>query len=301
MKAILPINSPGLKATVLTTLGIILTLGLAMNCLVRSPADSAVSISVDKINRHRLQIHRFTLAPSAGGTARATAHSAQGPAVKSIRATHSEMGKIAVFPEAEAAEDRVFELKELYDRNLLKVISRENPNYDIDGLLAMEGEKISDVSAHIGDFHFTPMLTKGEVAGDYNYQAKDEAGESIMGKIQATLINPNELNLYFISGLYRGYTLIFSLKLSDGQAFEQAVLAEELRYQELSQGNSDLAIDIVEAEQDAIAERHSIAEQTRAMVEQSAEDDQAWLGQGQESGMTSSAEVVQARGFNFSR
>ena len=276
-------NFPVLKAT---ALGIALVLGLTMNSLVRSPADSAVSISLVKINRYRLKIHNFALATSsAPGAPRAIAENAEGPTIKS---THSGMGKIAVSPEAR--EDRVFELKELYDRNLLKVISRENPSYDIDGLLAMEGEKISDVSAHIGDFYFTPMLTKGEVAGDYNYEAKDEAGESIMGKIQATLINPNELNLYFISGLYRGYTLIFSLKLSDGQVFEQVVLEEELRYQELSRGNSDFSLDIVEAEEDAIAERHAIAERTRAMVEQQGRD------QAEES-----PAVVELGGFNFSR
>ena len=250
-----------------TALGTALALGLGINAIIHNPANNSVSISLAKIKRHRLKIprqHRLPATPEAPVTA--MSKNAHHILPQSI--TPPARGVKAAIPATTG--NKVFELKELYDRNLLKVIARKNPQHDIDGLLEIENGKITDVFAHIDGLQLIPVLSKGQVEGDYNYQAEDKAGESIMGKAQATFINTNELNLYFVSGLYRGYTLIFSLKLSDGQAFEKEILHDELRHQELSQSNSETTVeDAMEAQANALDQRQRIAEMTNALIEES--------------------------------
>ena len=253
-----------LKATALSTA---LALGLSMNAIVHNPANNPVSINLAKIKRHRLKIPRQHPLPATPGTP-ATAMSKNAQHVPPQPINPPARGAKVAIPATTG--NKVFELKELYDRNLLKVIAQKNPQHDIDGLLEIENGKITDVFAHIDGQQLIPVLRKGQVEGDYNYQAENEAGESIMGKAQATFINTNELNLYFVSGLYRGYTLIFSLKLSDSQAFEKEIFHDELRHQKLSQSNSETMVaDAMEAQASALAQRQHIAEITHSLIEES--------------------------------
>ena len=120
-------------------------------------------------------------------------------------------------------------LSEAYDRNLKKIINKENPNYNMRGIIELSEGKITHVFASVNDFELNPTsLTRG-VNGGYIYGT--ESGEG--GMAQANFINSNEFNLYFVSGPYHGYTLIFSRELSDDELYEKENLRVKFQNQQI--------------------------------------------------------------------
>ena len=137
-------------------------------------------------------------------------------------------------------EERIIlELREMYDRKSQQILSVNNPDYEIEGSVELENKKIASFYVSINDFELNPSKLNSVGKGDYDYGVENEEGALIMGKAQAAFINKNEFNLYFISGLYKGYTLIFSRKLSNEQLYEQENAQVELEANRLSRENSE--------------------------------------------------------------
>ena len=134
----------------------------------------------------------------------------------------------------------VLELKEVYDLKSQRIINVNSRGYEISGLMEFERGTATSVSASINGLELNPATLTKVGKDDYDYSVENNRGEMIVGKAQATFINTNELNFYFISGAYRGYTLIFARKLSDDEIYEKENLRVELMDRRLSRGHNEL-------------------------------------------------------------
>ena len=124
-----------------------------------------------------------------------------------------------------------FELLELYDQKTRKIISVENSGYSIEGSMVLEKGKVSHLFVRMNDLEINPAVFNSVGRGDYDYAVEKN---SALGKAQGAFISDSEFNLYFISGEYRGYTLIFSKALSDDERYEKMNNELEQKHEELS-------------------------------------------------------------------
>lgn len=164
------------------------------------------------------------------------------------------------------------ELTEVYDRNLQRVINRNSSDHYVNGYLEMNDKKvINNISAQINDFELTPRSFDIVAKGDYDYAASNNRGNSIIGKAQVVFMNKNEANVYFISGAYRGYTLIFSKRLPPSELAEKRRAEDEKRERrELAaaeSGGNLVRVDYIPTHQSAeereVAQEEAVRARTR--------------------------------------
>lgn len=160
----------------------------------------------------------------------------------------------------------ILKLNEAYDRKLQKIINQGHSEYEIEGFIELTGKsEITNIFARINGFELNPTNLKKELEGTYVYETEDDNG----GKAQASFISQNEFNLYFVSGPYRGYTLIFSRELSDDEQHKRESSQMELKDRQLSRGNNQFNAleneghilteeEAIQAQEDAVAQRKEL-------------------------------------------
>ena len=155
-------------------------------------------------------------------------------------------------------EKVVLELREVYDLKLKKIINVWDSEHDVEGTLELEDGKVTNIYAHVNGFDIEPQTVTDMGNASYRYGAENPNDVKLaMGKIQGAFINANEFNAYFISGPYKGHTLIFARTTPLEIESEGAVLASE------SQDSGDFLTGeaAITAQKQAIAERQQISHQ----------------------------------------
>ena len=160
-------------------------------------------------------------------------------------------------------------LSEAYDRNLSKIINKDNPDYSIRGVIELLAGKITNVFADVNGFELKPTSLSKGVGSVYIYETDNGEG----GKAQANFINSHEFNFYFMSGPYHGYTLIFSRELSDDELYKKENLRLRLQNQQILRGNNEFnrvdedpiltQEEAVKLQEEAVAQRIKLASRSQ--------------------------------------
>ena len=170
-------------------------------------------------------------------------------------------------------ESVTFELKEARERANKQVIGHGNASQGFGGSMTLENDNITNFSADINGKNIELTYLSKSSKNNYIYKANDTEGQSMTGKIRAMAINANEFNIYFISGAYRGYTLIYARQLSDNELYQKESLKSEEEYNKLAlqAGPDSPAMDIEEAtilEQEILDARWNAFEEERGPADE---------------------------------